>query len=180
VGHGFGKHLMIGEPDGSESERVRTLVALLAKAGFDAELSRDIRTDIWYKLWGNMNTSPISAITGATLDLILDDPLVSRFCLNIMEEAARIGAKVGCAITQSGEERNAMARQLGAFKPSMLQDVELGKPVELDAHVTVVRDIGQMVGEPTPNIDILLGLARLHAQVHGLYPSLKHTAGTHA
>lgn len=69
-----------------------------------------------------------------------------------------------------------MARELGAFKPSMLQDVELGKQIELDAHVTVVRDIGQMVGEPTTNIDILLGLTRLHAQVHGLYPALKHTA----
>ncbi|MGA3128137.1 MAG: 2-dehydropantoate 2-reductase [Candidatus Korobacteraceae bacterium] len=180
VGHGFGKHLAIGEPDGSESERTRSLAALLSKAGFDVKLSRDIRTDIWFKLWGNMNTSPISAITGATLDLILDDPLVNRFCLNIMEEAARIGDRVGCRITQSGEERNAMARELGAFKPSMLQDVELGKQIELDAHVTVVRDIGKMVGEPTTNIDILLGLTRLHAQVHGLYPALKRTTVTSA
>jgi len=84
--------------------------------------------------------------------------------------AARIGARIGCPISQSGEDRNAITRKLGAFKTSMLQDVEAGKPVELDALVTVVREIGQLVGEPTAAIDALLGLARLHARVRGLYP----------
>jgi 2-dehydropantoate 2-reductase len=103
---------------------------------------------------------------------MLDDPLVAGFCLQVMAEAARIGAKIGCPISQSGEERNAMTRALGTFKTSMLQDVEAGRPVELDALVTVVREIGRMVGEPTPAIDALLGLARLHAQVRGLYPEV--------
>jgi 2-dehydropantoate 2-reductase len=101
---------------------------------------------------------------------MLDDPLVYRFCLDVMAEAARIGARIGCPISQSGEERTSLTRQLGAFKTSMLQDVEAGRAIELDALVTVVREIGQMAGESTPNIDALLGLARLNAQVKGLYP----------
>jgi 2-dehydropantoate 2-reductase len=170
VRHGFGKRLIIGEPDGSDSGRVRRLAEVLGKTALDIEVSRSIQADIWFKLWGNMTMNPVSAITGATCDRILDDPLVNRFCLDVMAEAARIGARIGCPIAQSGEARNAVTRELGAFKTSMLQDVEAGRAVELDALVSVVREIGQKVGEPTPNIDALLGLARLHARVHGLYP----------
>ncbi len=170
VRHGFGKRLIIGEPDGTVSERVERLAQLLGKAGLDIEISRCIQLDIWFKLWGNMTMNPVSAITGATCDQMLDDPLVYRFCLDIMAEAARIGAKIGCPISQSGEERTALTRQLGAFKTSMLQDVEAGRAVELDALVSVVREIGLMTGESIPNIDALLGLARLNARVKGLYP----------
>ena len=99
-----------------------------------------IQREIWFKLWGNMTMNPVSAITGATCDKILDDPLVTRFCLNIMAEAAQIGAVFGCPIEQSGEERNAVTRKLGAFKTSMLQDVEAGRSVELDAIVTAVQE----------------------------------------
>ncbi len=168
--HGFGKRLIIGEPDGSDSERVRKLSQLLTTAGLDIDISFAIQVDVWFKLWGNMTMNPVSAITGATCDLMLDDPLVYRFCLDIMAEAARIGARIGCPIAQSGEERSKLTRQLGAFKTSMLQDVEAGRNVELDALVSSVREIGQMTGEATPNIDTLLGLARLHARVRGLYP----------
>lgn len=168
--HGFGKRLIIGEPDGSDSARVRYLAAVLTKAGLEIEVSSCIQADMWFKLWGNMTMNPVSAITGATCDRILDDPLVRQFCLDIMGEAARIGAKIGCPITQSGDERNAVTRKLGAFKTSMLQDVEAGRGVELDALVSAVREIGLRVGEDMPNISALLGLARLHAQVRGLYP----------
>lgn len=170
VRHGFGKRLIIGEPDGSASERVQRLAQLLGDADLEIEVSRNIQSDVWFKLWGNMTMNPVSAITGATCDQMLDDPLVYRFCLDIMAEAARIGAIIGCPISQSGEERTALTRQLGAFKTSMLQDVEAGRAVELDALVSVVREIGQMTGEPTPTIDALLGLARLNARVKGLYP----------
>ncbi len=170
VRHGFGKRLIIGEPDGSNSSRVRHLAQLLEKAGLDIEVSRKIQSDIWFKLWGNMTMNPVSAMTGATSDRILDDPLVNRFCLNVMAEAAGIGDKIGCPIEQSGEARNAVTRELGAFKTSMLQDAEGGRAVELDALVGAVLEIGQIVGTPTPYIDALLGLARLHARVHGLYP----------
>ena len=168
--HGFGKRLIIGEPNGSDSERIHNLEQLLGKADLDIVVSNKIQYDIWFKLWGNMTMNPVSAITGATCDLILDDPLVKKFCLDIMAEAGRIGAMIGCPISQSGEERNAVTRKLGAFKTSMLQDIEAGRAVELDALVSTVREIGQKVGESTPNIDALLGLARLQARVRGLYP----------
>lgn len=170
VRHGFGKRLIIGEPDGADSMRLRDLAHILRSAGLDIEVSRSIQADIWYKLWGNMTMNPVSAITGATCDRILDDPLVNRFCLDVMAEAAGIGARIGCQITQSGESRNAVTRELGPFKTSMLQDVEAGRGVELDALLGAVHEVARMVGEKTPNIDALFGLARLHGRVRGLYP----------
>ena len=168
--HGFGNQLIIGEPVGGTSERVSALAALLERAGFEAPVSACIQADIWYKLWGNMTMNPVTAITGATGDRVLDDPLVNRFCQTVMAEAAAIAAKIGCPIAQSGEDRNAITRKLGAFRTSMLQDVEAGRPVEIDVLLTAVREIGGKVGIATPNIDALLGLARLHARVRGLYP----------
>jgi 2-dehydropantoate 2-reductase len=168
---GQGNRLIVGEPDGASSERLALLAGLLQRAGFEAEASTDIRTDIWYKLWGNMTTNPISAMTGATADKVLDDPLVRRFCLEAMREAAAIGARIGCPIAQSGEDRMNVTRKLGAFKTSMLQDAEAGKALEIDALVTAVREIGAMVGVPTPTIDSLLGLVRLFGRCHGLYPA---------
>jgi 2-dehydropantoate 2-reductase len=168
---GFGNRLILGEPDGASSERLAALVSLLDRAGFDAEASLNIRTEIWYKLWGNMTMNPVSAITGATADKILDDPLVRNFCLAAMQEAAAIGAKVGCPIAQSGEDRMAVTRKLGAFKTSMLQDAEAGKALEIDALVTVVHEIGELTGVATPNIDSLLGLVRLYGQTRGIYPA---------
>jgi 2-dehydropantoate 2-reductase len=170
VCHTGGNGLIVGEPDGGTSVRGQGVVDALAKAGFEARLSPDVRTDIWYKLWGNMTMNPISALTGATADRILDDPLVNQFCLEVMAEAAQIGARVGCPIRESGTDRMAVTRRLGAFKTSMLQDAEAGRPVELDALVTVVREIGERVGVRTRSIDTLLGLARLSARVRGLYP----------
>ena len=168
--HAFGNQLIIGELDGGASQRIRALASTLSRAGFAAKVSGSIQRDIWYKLWGNMTMNPVSAITGATGDRILDDPLVHRFCLDVMAEAATIGTAIGCPIAQSGEDRVAITRTLGTFKTSMLQDVEAGKPVELDALVTAVQEIGTLAGVATPNIDALLGLARLHARTRGLYP----------
>lgn len=170
VQHVAGNRLIVGEPAGGKTQRAKMVADTLTNAGYDVEISSCIQREIWYKLLGNMTMNPISALTGATCDRILDDPLVGRFTLDIMAEAGRIGAQIGCPIEQSGEERNALTRRLGAFKTSMLQDVEAGKPVEIDALVAAVREIGQMTGEPTPSIDTLLGLSRLHARVRGLYP----------
>jgi 2-dehydropantoate 2-reductase len=128
-----------------------------------------IQQDTWYKLWGNMTLNPISAFTGATVDRILDDDLVRNFVSQIMLEAKEIGARLGIAIAQQPDDRHAVTRKLGAFKTSMLQDVEAGRAVELDALVSVVRELGALTGVPTPFTDVLLGLARVHAQVHGLY-----------
>ncbi len=169
VQHHFGNKLIIGEPSGDQTARVRQLAALLEKAGFETVLSEQIQMDAWYKLWGNMTVNPVSAMTGATTDLILNDDLVRGFISAVMLEAREIGARVGIPIAQQPEDRHQVTRKLGAFKTSMLQDVEAGKPVEIDALVTVVKEMGEMTGVPTPFTDALLGLSRLHARVHGLY-----------
>ena len=170
VQHHTGQGLIIGEPDGAKSARVQRVADLLADAGFDVTHSADVRHDIWYKLWGNMTMNPITAITGATVDLVLADPLLRDFCAAAMLEASAIGARIGCPIAQSPQDRHQITAKLGAFKTSMLQDVEAGRAIELDAIVTAVHEIGRRVGQPSPHIDALLGLTRLFGRVRGLYP----------
>ncbi len=169
IRHHFGNRLIIGEPSGQQSERVQALVELLVRAGFAASVSGQIQKDAWYKLWGNMTVNPISAFTGATTDLILGDELVRDFISKIMLEAKEIGARIGIPIDQQPQDRHAVTLKLGAFKTSMLQDVEAGKAVELDALVTVVKELGELTKVPTPFTNALLGLSRLHARVHSLY-----------
>ena len=166
----MGQGLIVGEPAGGDSPRVQRLAGLLRGAGFEVTASANVRQDIWYKLWGNMTMNPVSAITGASVDRIMADPLVLAFCTAAMQEAAVVGAHIGCAIAQSPEDRHAVTRKLGAFRTSMQNDVDAGRAIELDALVTVVREIAQRLGIATPNIDALLGLTRLFARVRGLYP----------
>jgi 2-dehydropantoate 2-reductase len=168
--HHFGEGLILGEPRGQPGPRVQALAARCQQAGFAASVSTQIQRDIWYKLWGNMTVNPVSALTGASTDRILDDPLVREFMSRVMLEAREIGARIGLPIAQEPEDRHAVTRKLGAFKTSMLQDLEAQRPVELDALVSVVRELGQRTGVATPHTDALLGLARLQAQVRGLYP----------
>jgi 2-dehydropantoate 2-reductase len=171
VRHVMGQGLIIGEPAGGDSQRTTALAAALAAAGFECQVSQRIQRDVWYKLWGNMTMNPVSAFTGATVDRILDDELANGFCQAVMREARDIGAAIGCPIEQTVEARNAITRKLGAFRTSMLQDVEAGKPLEIDALLTVVREIGGRVGVPAPNLDALLGLTRVFARTRGLYPA---------
>jgi 2-dehydropantoate 2-reductase len=169
VRHHFGNGLIIGEPSGESTPRVRMLGELFTGAGFDVRVSPQIQKDVWYKLWGNMTVNPISALTGATTDRIMDDELVRGFISTIMLEAKEIGARIGVPIAESPEDRHAVTRKLGAFKTSMLQDVEAGRAVELDALVSAVRELGQLTGVATPFTDALLGLARVQARRLGLY-----------
>lgn len=168
--HKMGQGLIVGEPNGGQSARAQSIVDLLSASGFDATLSTSIRNDIWYKLWGNLTMNPVSAITGATIDRVLADPLVRQFCSSAMEEASMIGARIGCVIEQSPEDRHVVTAKLGAFKSSMLQDVEAGRAIELDSIVTAVRELGQHLDIRTPYIDALLGLTRLFGRAHQLYP----------
>lgn len=163
--------LIIGEPAGGLSPRVHAAADLFSAAGFGVTVSERIQRDIWFKLWGNMTVNPVSALTGAPCDRILDDPLVRGFVSAIMLEAMAIGARIGIPIDQSPEDRHAVTRKLGSFKTSMLQDVEAGRPIELDALVGAVREIGQHLGEVTPNMDALMGLTRLMGQMKKLYPN---------
>ena len=170
VVHRTGNGLILGEPDGSASARVQQLAQLLARAGFDVTTSARIQNDIWYKLWGNLTFNPISALTGATGDRMLADPLVLAFCTAAMEEAARIGDRIGCAIKETPQQRHTVTRKLGAFRTSMRQDAEAGRPLEIDAIVGAAKEIGERVGVATPTIDALLGLIRLLGRTRGLYP----------
>lgn len=168
--HVSGNKLTVGEPNNTDTPRVRKLSALLADSGFNVSVSLSIQKDIWLKLLGNMTHNPISALTGATLDRILNDPLTSDLCVKAMREAAAVGEKFGCIMADTPEQRNEGTRALGAFKTSMLQDVEAHKAIELDALVGAVSEIAVKVGVPTPYIDAILGLTRVKGRVMGLYP----------
>ena len=170
VVHKAGNRIILGEPAGGASPRLERVAGLFEGTGFEAERSADIRYDIWYKLWGNMTMNPISAFTGATCDRLLDDDLVSAFVLRVMEEARAIGSRIGCAIAERGEDRNAVTRKLGAFKTSMLQDADAGRPIEIDQLLSAPREIARALGLATPDLDALTGLARLFGRSRGLYP----------
>ena len=169
IRHHQGNGLIIGEAAGQASERVKALTDMLIAAGFNASMSEQIQRDVWYKLWGNLTMNPISAITGATTDRILGGRRIIKKVTSIMLEAKEIGARFGIPIDQDPEDRHAVTLKLGAMKTSMLQDVQAGKAVELDALVSAVRELGQLTGVKTPYTDALLGLARLHASTLGLY-----------
>lgn len=161
--------LIIGEPRGGEtSERLAGLFALLDQAGLKPDISANVRRAIWYKLWGNMTMNPVSALTLATADRILANQHLKPFILACMAEAAEIGARIGCPIEESGEDRMAVTARLGAFKTSMLQDVEAGRTIELEALVGAPREIGRRVGVRTPHIDTLYALTHLLAESRGL------------
>ncbi len=165
-----GNQLIIGEPSGGISTRTQALADCLNAAGFDVKVSPRIQQDIWFKLWGNMTMNPVSALTGAPCDQILDDDLVRSFCSTVMLEAQAIGARIGCEISQVPEDRHTVTRQLGSFKTSMLQDVEYVRQIELDTLLGAVRTIGHQLKIATPNMDALYGLTRLMARTRGLYP----------
>jgi 2-dehydropantoate 2-reductase len=169
VRHHAGKVLYIGEPSGEISRRVRKLDQLLNRSGCDVRISERIQEPIWYKLWGNMTINPISALTGATIDRIIGDELVWKFVAGVMTEAKRIGARLGIEIQEEPQDRYKLLAELGAFKSSMLQDVEARRPLEIDALVASVVEVARLVGEPTPLSEAMLGLVRLQSRERGLY-----------
>ena len=161
-------HLSVGEPNGGMSERASTVATMLDQAGLAGRAVPDVRRATWYKLWGNMTANPISALTLASADRILANAEVRGFMLACMTEAATIGAAIGCPITESGEDRMKVTATLGAFKTSMLQDVEAARPLELDALLAAPLEIAARVGVPAPNLAALHGLTRLMGESRGL------------
>ena len=160
-----GNGMIIGELDGSSSPRLDALASVLRAGGLDVTVSARVRDDVWYKLWGNLTLNPICALTGASTGPALDDDLVRDFISRAMLEARAIGERIGCPIAQSPEDRHAVTRKLGDFVPSMLQDARAGRPLELDALTGAVRELGALVGVPTPNVDAIHGLTRLWTSV---------------
>lgn len=161
--------LIIGEPQGGPSPRLTQLAVVLAAAGCDVIQSNRIQLDIWYKLWGNMTLNPVSALTLANTTQILSDDLLLRFMQQVMAEAQAIGTQIGCPMTQTSEERFALTRKLGAFKTSMLQDLEAGREIELDALLAAPREIAARVGVSTPTIDMLFALTRAMGRCRAIY-----------
>ena len=161
--------LIIGEPKGGEtSDRLARLFALLGEAQLKPDITGNVRRAIWYKLWGNATINPLSALVRASCDRILTDKECRAWMLESMTELAAIGAAVGCPISESGEDRMAVTERLGAFKTSMLQDVESGRRIELEALLGAPREIAQRVGLPTPALDRLYSVTRLMAESLGL------------
>lgn len=158
--------MIVGEPGGEATARLATVVDVLDGAGVDVTASHAIRRDIWYKLWGNMTINPIAALCRVTADRILDQPLTEALVRKIMGEAQQIGKAIGCDIAEDAAARNAVTRSLGAFRPSMLQDVEAGRSMEVDALLGAPREIAQQLGIATPFIDALLGMMRLLDERH--------------
>jgi 2-dehydropantoate 2-reductase len=164
IRHVEGNRFSVGELDGAETPRVKMLSDLFQRAGFKAPVLRDIRSEIWLKLWGNLSFNPISALTHATLAGICRFPLSRELAARMMTEAQIIGEALGAHFRVSLDRRIAGAEGVGEHKTSMLQDVEHGRALELDALVGAVVELGRITGTPTPHIDAVYACASLLAR----------------
>src|SRR6201987_3469674 len=169
IRHVYGNNFPLGEPSGEITSDVMSLSGLFVAAGMKAPVLDRIRDEIWLKLWGNVGFNPISALTHATLDIICTDPQTRALSKTIMLEAQAIAESFGVKFRVDVERRIEGARKVGAHKTSMLQDLERGRPVEIDPLVTVVQEMGRMTGIATPALDAVLALVSQRATVAGLY-----------
>ena len=168
IQHISGNRFTLGEPGGDKTERVTRLSKALINAGFKAPVRR-IRDEIWVKLWGNLCFNPISALTRATLDVVATEPGTRAVARAMMLEAQAIGEKLGVRFGVDVDKRIDGAAAVGAHRTSMLQDLEKGRPMEIDALVTAVQEMGRMVELPTPTIDVVLALVQQRGRVAGCY-----------
>jgi len=171
VRHVYGNRFMLGEPEGNKSRRVEDLSAAITAAGFKAPVRPKIRDDIWLKLWGNLSFNPVSALTGATLAAMAAEPAVRAIIRAMMVEAESVARALGVDLPVDVDTRIGWARDVGEHKTSMLQDLEQGRPMEIDALTGVVAEMGDLVGIETPALDAILALVRQRARVAGCYPA---------
>lgn len=169
VKHISGDRFVLGEPGGEKTDRVLKLSKALINAGFKAPVRPSIRNEIWVKLWGNLSFNPISALTHATLDVIATEPETRQAARCMMLEAQSIAEKMGVRFGIDVERRIDGAAAVGAHKTSMLQDLERGRTMEIDALLTVVQEMGGLAEVPTPAIDLVLALVQQRARVAGCY-----------
>ena len=162
-----GNRITLGEPDGGRSSRIEALSRAMIRAGFKSPVSKDIRGEIWIKLWGNLSFNPISALTHATLQDICRYPRSRELAANMMREAQTIAGKLGVEFKISLDQRIAGAQAVGAHKTSMLQDVEHGRALELEALVGSVIELGRITETPTPTIDAIYAATSLLARTLG-------------
>jgi 2-dehydropantoate 2-reductase len=169
VTHIEGNRFSLGEPDGSKSERALALSKALSAAGLKAPVRPKLRDEIWVKLWGNLSFNPISALTHATLDVLCTDEGTRPVARAMMVEAQEIAEKLGVKFPIDVDRRIDGGAAVGAHRTSMLQDLDQGRPMEIDALVASVQELGRVTDTPTPIIDTVLGLIQLRGKVAGLY-----------
>ena len=169
IKHIEGNRFSLGEPDGSKSERAAALSQALAAAGLKAPVRPRIRDEIWVKLWGNLSFNPISALTHATLDVLCTDPGTRAVARGMMVEAQEIAEKLGVKFPIDVDRRIDGGAAVGAHRTSMWQDLDAGRPMEIDALVSAVQELGKLTQTPTPTIDTVLALVQLRAKTAGLY-----------
>jgi 2-dehydropantoate 2-reductase len=180
IRHVYGDKFALGEPDGTISERASRLSEALEKGGFKAPVLDDIRSEIWLKLWGNCCFNPISALTRATLDIVASHPDTYPLAKAMMREAEAVARALGATFRVDLERRIQGAAKVGAHRTSMLQDLEAGRAMEIDALVGAVQELGRIVGVETPTIDIVLGLVKQLGRAGGLYPTFPEAASVMA
>lgn len=169
IKHIEGNRFSLGEPSGEKSERAMALSKALSAAGLKAPVRPKIRDEIWVKLWGNLSFNPISALTHATLDVLCTDPGTREVARNMMLEAQTVAETLGVKFPIDVDRRIQGGADVGAHKTSMLQDLDANRPMEIDALVGSVQELGRVTGTPTPTIDTVLSLVQLRGKVAGLY-----------
>jgi 2-dehydropantoate 2-reductase len=167
VRHAIGDRFILGEPDGTASPRLAALADLFRAARLDTVTTPRIREEVWLKVWGNLSFNPLSVLTGATMAAMHDDPGMHRVLVAMMEEAARVAEAHGIRLPMSLDDRLAMARKLGHFKTSTLQDFEAGRKLELDAILGVVIELARLRSVPTPLLEAIDAIVRQRAAVAG-------------
>ncbi|HWI28555.1 MAG TPA: 2-dehydropantoate 2-reductase [Stellaceae bacterium] len=171
IKHIYGDRFGLGEPTRKETPRVAKLAEAFTAGGLKAKFNPEIRNDIWLKLWGNLCFNPLSALTHATLDVVATDPGTRMVSRKMMEEAEKIARRIGVHFRVDIERRINGAAAVGAHRTSMLQDLEKGRPIELDALLTVVQEIGRLVDVETPIIDTVLAITQQMGRVAKVYPT---------
>ena len=169
IRHIEGNRFSLGEPDGSKSDRANALSQVLQSAGLKAPVRPRLRDELWVKLWGNLSFNPISALTHATLDVLCTDPGTRDVARRMMIEAQAVAEKLGVSFPIDVDRRIEGGAAVGAHRTSMLQDLDAGRPMEIDALVASVQELGRITETPTPTIDTVLALVALRGRVAGLY-----------
>jgi 2-dehydropantoate 2-reductase len=180
IRHVYGNNFPLGEPSGEITPDVQRLADLFVAAGLKAPVLDRIRDEIWLKLWGNVCFNPISALTHATLDVICTDPATRALSRAIMMETQGIAETFGVKFRVDVERRIEGARKVGAHKTSMLQDLERGRPMEIDPLVTVVQEMGRLTGVATPALDSVLAMVTQRARIAGLYDGISTSSDPRA
>jgi 2-dehydropantoate 2-reductase len=170
IEHSYGDRVSLGEPDGGRSARVEALSRLMIHAGLKSPVRPRIRDEIWVKLWGNLAFNPLSALTGSTLDRLAGRSDLRAVARAMMVEAQAVAEALGVRFPIDVDKRIQGALEVGAHKTSMLQDLERGRPLEIDALLGAVVELGQLVGKPMPTCEGVLALVRERARLVGCYP----------